>query len=89
MTEQTHSWLGKIRSQCPIMQKIIEDFLDFQAMEDGQIKLTKQSLDLNELVREVVERNSAYAASRKHLTRLELEQGLPLVEVDEAALAKC
>jgi two-component system, sensor histidine kinase and response regulator len=86
MTTETHSWAGKIKAQCLVMQKIIEDFLDFQAMEDGQIKLTREMVDLNELARGVIERNAGYAVKKTITPHLELEQALPLVNADKSRL---
>ena len=42
MTAEANGWVAKITDHCRVMQKIIEDFLDFQALEDGQIKLTPE-----------------------------------------------
>lgn len=84
MTKETHSWLARIEAQCLVMQKIIEDFLDFQAMEDGQIKLSREPVDMNLLAREALERNAVYAAEKSILTKLELEQDLPLVSADKS-----
>jgi signal transduction histidine kinase len=48
MTAETHGWAARITEHCRVMQRIIEDFLDFQALEDGQIKLTLEAVDLNQ-----------------------------------------
>ena len=68
------------------MQKIIEDFLDFQALEDGQIKLTLEAVDLNELARDVLERNADYAAKKRITPHLDLERGSLLVNADKSRL---
>ena len=86
LTEETHSWAGKIMAQARVMQKIIEDFLDFQAMEDGQIKLTREDVDLSELARSVLERNADYAMKKTISTHLDLEEDLPLVNADRGRL---
>lgn len=86
MTEQIHGFLGKIMAQSLVMKKIIEDFLDFQAMEDGQIKLTREPIDLNELARSVLERNDGYAVKKGITLDLELDQALPVVSADKSRL---
>ena len=86
MTAEMHGLVARITGQCRVMQKIIEDFLDFQALEDGQINLTLETVDLNELARNVLERNAGYAA-KKHITpHLELENDSLLVNADKSRL---
>jgi signal transduction histidine kinase len=86
MTAETHGWAARITGQCRVMQKIIEDFLDFQALEDGQIKLTLEAVDLNELARDVLERNAGYAAKKLITPHLDLERGSLLVNADKSRL---
>ncbi|MCX7045150.1 MAG: hybrid sensor histidine kinase/response regulator [Candidatus Sumerlaeota bacterium] len=86
MTAETRGWTEKIAGHCRVMQKIIEDFLDFQAMEDGQIKLTLETVDINELARDVLERNAGYAAKKRITPHLDLEGGSLLVNADKSRL---
>jgi len=86
MTAETHGWAARITGQCRVMQKIIEDFLDFQALEDGQINLTLEAVDLNELARDVLERNTGYAAKKLITPHLDLESGSLLVNADKSRL---
>ncbi len=88
MTAATHGWAGKITSQSKVMLKIIEDFLDFQAMEDGQLKLNRELIDLNEIARGVLERNAGYAVKKSITPHLDLDQSLPLVQADKSRLAQ-
>ncbi|MBN1828718.1 MAG: response regulator [Deltaproteobacteria bacterium] len=86
MTAETHGCAARIVSQCLVMQKIIEDFLDFQALEDGQITLTLEAVDLNELVCDVLQRNAGYAAKKRITPHLDLERGSLLVTADKSRL---
>ena len=86
MTAETHGWAARITGQCQVMQKIIEDFLDFHALEDGQIKLTLEAVDLNELACDVLERNAGYAAKKMITPHLDLERGSLLVNADKSRL---
>ena len=86
MTVKTHGCAARIVAQCLVMQKIIEDFLDFQALEDGKIKLTLEAVDLNELAREVLERNGGYAAKKSITLHLDLECDSLLVNADKSRL---
>ena len=86
MTEEMHGSAIKITRHCRVMQKIIEDFLEFQAFEDGQIKLTLEPVDLNELARETLERNEGYAAEKAITTHFDLESGALRVNADKSRL---
>lgn len=86
MTAETHSWAERIVRQSHVMQKIIEDFLDFRALEDGQLKLTLEAVDINELARDVLERNAGYAAEKLISSHLDLSPGALLVNADKSRL---
>jgi two-component system sensor histidine kinase/response regulator len=86
MTKEMHSLVGKITGHCRVMQKIIEDFLDFQALEDGQIKLTAETVDINALARDVLERNAEYAAKKNITTHTDLEGDSLLANADKSRL---
>jgi signal transduction histidine kinase len=82
MTEEMHGWVSMIVGHCWVMQKIIEDFLDFQALEDGEIKLTLEMVDINELASDVLARNNGSAAKKGITTHLDLERGPLLINAD-------
>lgn len=86
MSPEMQDWMGRITGQCRVMQKIIEDFLDFHALEDGQIKLTLESLDINQLARDVIDRNADYAAKKQIATHLDLESGALIINADKSRL---
>lgn len=65
MPEKMHTLLGNIKKSARRMQGIVEDFLDFQALEDGAMKLKAAPFDLAEVAREVLEGNVAYAESKQ------------------------
>ncbi len=88
LTAETQGWAARIAAQCRVMQKIIEDFLDFQALEDGQLKLTLEAVNLNDLAREVLERNADYAAKKSITPHLDLEFGSLPVTGDKARLGQ-
>jgi signal transduction histidine kinase len=68
------------------MNRIITDFLDFQAMEDGKLKLDLAAISLNDIARGAVGSNTDYARSKEIDLRLELDGNLPIVNGDEARL---
>ena len=88
MTETMHESLEKIKSHCKIMEKIIGDFLDFHALEDGQLKLVIEPVDLNEMAQTVLENNGGHAA-QKHITLSPgLDKVLPRVDCDKSRVSQ-
>lgn len=65
MTDEAQEMLEKIGIHAKNMQKIIADFLDFQAVEDGHLKLNSETLDLAVLGQRVVENFQPYAAEKQ------------------------
>lgn len=82
MSAEMFEFVGLIRNRTRQMWGIIEDFLDFQAFDDGQIQLHLAPTDLNDLVSRVVSRNASYAASKDMGLQMDLEDGLPAAEID-------
>jgi signal transduction histidine kinase len=68
------------------MKTIIGDFLDFHALEDGQIKLTLEAVDINELAHDALERNAGYAATKQITLSLNQERGALVVNIDKNRL---
>jgi two-component system sensor histidine kinase/response regulator len=86
MTDEMHEILGIIVSQSKTMQRMIVDFLDFQALQDGRLQLELRSASLNQLVRNVAEENAGYAQSKSIEIQLELDEQLPEIMADEARI---
>ena len=64
VTEETSRLLKGIHRYGRVMLSIIEDFLEFQAMEDGRMEITRQSLDPLPILAEAVETNRTYAEGK-------------------------
>ncbi len=82
MTEDLYEFVELIRNRTRQMWGIIEDFLDFQAFDDGEIQLHRSPTDLNELVARVVSRNASYAAEKDIQLETEPADTLPLLNID-------
>lgn len=82
MTEDMHNCLTRIINSTTVMQKIIEDYLDFQAMEDGHIKLELNLLNLNDIARAVGENNQVYSARKSVPLQFSLQENLPALHAD-------
>ncbi|HSP07248.1 MAG TPA: response regulator, partial [Acidobacteriota bacterium] len=88
MTADSYDMLSKITKRALEIQRIIEDFLDFQALQDGQLNLVKAPTDLNEIARDACESNQEYAAGKEITLELDLATDLPLIDADAARLTQ-
>jgi two-component system, sensor histidine kinase and response regulator len=73
-----------IDSSANDMKKIITDFLDFQAIKDGNLQLSQGRVNLNALATEIIAENSNYAQSKAVDLQFECHPGLPEVLADAA-----
>jgi two-component system, sensor histidine kinase and response regulator len=85
---KTHSLLPHITVNTLQMQKIIKDFLDFQALEDGQIKIKATELSLNSLARVAAEQNAGHATGKAITLETDLQEDLPAIHADDARISQ-
>src|SRR5438046_1416073 len=78
--EDVKSLAGDIFSDAQRLNRMINEMLDLDRSEAGKIRIRSKPVDLNSLVREVVDR--AQASSEKHRLRAELDQALPIINAD-------
>src|SRR5215475_12652393 len=88
MPEQMHNMLGFIVRRGDEMQRIIRDFLDFQAMEDGNLGLELQPTNMNEIAKQVIESQAEYAVNKEITLYSELAEVLPEIKADGARLTQ-
>jgi signal transduction histidine kinase len=88
MSPEAHELLSKITKRAVEMQNIIEDFLDFQAIQDGRLSLLKSDINLNDIAHDVKDSNNEYAASKEMDLVLELNPELPVIQADSARLTQ-
>ncbi len=87
MTEEMYSAVQMIERQSTTMQRIVTDFLDFHALQDGRLQLELGWVDLSETARRVVSDNADYAQSKDITFDLDLEPMSPLM-ADEGRLSQ-
>ncbi|HET9410477.1 MAG TPA: PAS domain-containing sensor histidine kinase [Candidatus Dormibacteraeota bacterium] len=68
------------------LNRMIGEMLDLDRMEAGKIRLTTKPVDLNALIKEVIER--AQVSSERHAIRTDLDQALPIVTADPDRLVQ-
>jgi two-component system, sensor histidine kinase and response regulator len=68
------------------LNRMIGEMLDLDRMEAGKIRLTPRPVDLNALIKEVIER--AQVSSERHAIRTNLDQALPIVTADPDRLVQ-
>ncbi|HSE40251.1 MAG TPA: response regulator [Acidobacteriota bacterium] len=88
MTPEAHELLSKITKRSVEMQNIIEDFLDFQALQDGRFSLNKAAVSLNDIAHDAKDSNYEYAHSKDVELVLELNPELPQLKADYARLTQ-
>jgi PAS domain S-box-containing protein len=82
MTEEAYDCLAKTEKSVEVMHNIIQNFLDFHALEDGELRLRFESLNLNEIAQDVVSTNFEYAKRKKMRVALKALLDLPRVPAD-------
>jgi len=85
---ETLTFLSKIINRTSEMQHIVEDFLDFEALQDGQITLKKQAVNLNEIALEVIESNREYAAEKLIHLESDFDHKLPPTQADREHISQ-
>lgn len=86
MTEEMFNFVSRIVKLSEVMQRIIVDFLDFQAMEDGQLRLMRSPVNINTVVQSVMENNMNYAKSKNITLQADLQEGIPIINADESRI---
>ena len=78
--EDVKSLAGDIFGDAQRLNRMINEMLDLDRMEAGKIRIQPKPVDMNTLVRMVVDR--ARASSDNHRLRIELDQALPIINAD-------
>jgi signal transduction histidine kinase len=66
-----------VRMAIGMMQSIINDFLDLQAMESGQLELQRERTSLNEVIEHVLLQFGSYAEQKEVDVQADLADDLP------------
>ncbi len=88
MSAEAHESLSMLIKSAEYMQRVVQDSLDLRAIESGHIKLAKIPTDLNELVRQTLERNSEYAKRKEISLSSALDPNMPKIKADNFRLAQ-
>jgi len=88
MSQEAFRPLGFIVEQSNQMSHIITDFIDFQALEDGNLRLDLKPTNLNKIAQSIVEKNLEYASSKKIEISLDLDEKLPEIQGDKIRLTQ-
>jgi len=86
MTKETLSLLERISKQSLTMERIIIDFLDFQAVEDGMISLDRNPVNLADVATHVIEMLEGYAGEKRMTLIGPTVSDLPNVMGDDTRL---
>jgi len=84
--EEMRQILSRILARSEEMRRIITDFLEFHAVDDGGVRLDTTPTCLNDLIRTVVEGNSHYHRLKDLAVDVRTDPDLPPAEVDPARI---
>jgi signal transduction histidine kinase len=79
-TDEVKEFAGDINSDAMRLNRMITELLDLDRMESGRMTLHRGPVDLNNTVRDAVER--ARVSSSKHVIKTDLDPALPVVMGD-------
>ena len=79
-TDEVKEFAGDINSDAMRLNRMITELLDLDRMESGRMTLHRGPVDLNNTVRQAVER--AQVAGSKHVIKTDLDPALPVVMGD-------
>lgn len=88
LPQQVFGLLGLVGKGARRMQRLIEDFLDGQALADGRLHLAEAEVVLDEVAREAIEANQAYAESKGITVSTASGPGLAIGRGDGRRLAQ-
>jgi two-component system sensor histidine kinase/response regulator len=88
MAQDNYELLTFIVRRSEEMQRIVTDFLDFQAMADGKLSLDIKPTDLNQIARSVTDDNQEYAHAKSIVLKSKLSGPLPQINADAARIAQ-
>jgi signal transduction histidine kinase len=82
MSDEMRDMLERIVRQSQVMLRIIVDYLDLHALEEGQLTLAREPVDLNQLVEECVKEHYGAAAQKELTIEFAPLAGPAIVNVD-------
>jgi signal transduction histidine kinase len=89
VNEMQGNFLNTIRSNVERMSTLVSDLNDNSKIEAGRLRLDYQSMDVSELVDEVMRSTKRQVEDRKQTLQVEIPPGLPLVWADQTRVGRC
>ncbi len=84
ISDDDHIILATVKRNIMYMARIIDDFLDLHALEDGRIRLDLEPVDLGQLAQEVYEINLDYAKNKGIEISLDIQDNVPMASADKS-----
>jgi len=82
ITEKQREIIGRVKERSDSLLNLTSNLLELSKIEEGRVALTKEHLDLNELLLKVLDLFSAQAEARGVSLQFKGEKELPLVDAD-------
>jgi len=86
VNEDQKKWLGKLGVGARNLVNLVSDFLDLSKLEAGHIELTKENVDLKELIESNLESYQLLGRDKKITFRSSIDPDLPTVDADPRRL---
>ncbi len=86
VNEDQKKWLGKIGANVQNLVNLASDFLDLSKLEAGHIELTKENVDLKELIESNLESYRLLGRDKKIIFTTSFDPDLPTVDADPRRL---
>jgi signal transduction histidine kinase len=88
LTQEHQERLGRCHFFCQELEGMIQNLLDISKMEEGKIKLNRETIDLSEVVGEVLERFTPMVAERKIALSFSRNGDIPKISLDRSILKR-
>lgn len=81
-TNEYDKYLGVIHSETKRLNQLLSGLFDLSILESGQIKLEKESINIGELIYDVLQKYTLKATEKNVKVIIDIQEVTPLIEVD-------
>jgi signal transduction histidine kinase len=88
LTQEHQERLGRCHFFCRELERMIQNLLDIGKMEEGKIQLNRETIDLSEVVGEVLERFTPTVEEKKIALSFSRNGDIPKISLDRSILKR-
>lgn len=86
LNKDQKEWLAKIDEGASQLLYLVNEFLDLSKLEEGRVELTKENVDLKNLIQHTLNYYSVMAQNKKISLRCRVDPSLPVTSADPRRL---